>query len=121
MPWFAVVVLGALAGYISGLVGIGGGIVIVPALVYMAGMAQQTAQGTTLAMLLLPIGILGVWNYWSQGHVDWRMALLLSAGYVGGNWFGSGTALGLSPTDLKRIFAGFLLVVAAKLFWDAAH
>jgi uncharacterized protein len=121
MAWYWVVLVGSAAGYISGLVGIGGGVVIVPALVLVAGLSQQTAQGTTLAMLLLPIGILGVLNYMKAGHVDWRLALMLSAGYVVGSWFGSRLALSLSPAELKRVFAVFLLIMAGKLLWDAAH
>jgi uncharacterized protein len=121
MAWYWVVLTGGLAGYISGLVGIGGGVVIVPALVYMASLSQQTAQGTTLAMLLLPIGALAVWNYMKAGHVDWRLALMLSAGYVVGSWFGSKLALSLSAADLKRVFALFLLVMAGKLLWDASQ
>jgi uncharacterized protein len=121
MAWYWVVLVGSAAGYISGLVGIGGGVVIVPALVLVAGLSQQTAQGTTLAMLLLPIGILGVLNYMKAGHVDWRLALMLSAGYVVGSWFGSRLALSLSPAELKRVFAVFLLVMAGKLLWDAAN
>ena len=121
MAWYWVVLIGSAAGYISGLVGIGGGVVIVPALVYMAGLSQQTAQGTTLAMLLLPIGALGVWNYMRAGHVDWRLALMLSAGYIFGSWFGSKLALSLAPADLKRLFAIFLMLVAGKLLWDASQ
>ena len=120
MPWYLFAIVGAFAGYISGLVGIGGGVVIVPALIYMAGLSQQTAQGTTLAMLLLPIGALAVWNYMKAGHVNWSLALLLSIGYIAGSWFGSKMALSLNSTELKRIFAVFLVVVAGKLLWDSA-
>jgi uncharacterized protein len=112
------ILLGSTAGYLSGVAGIGGGIILVPGLVFLLGMTQQTAQGTTLAMLLLPIGALAVWTYWQKGHVDWSVAALLGLGYVGGSYLGARMAMTLSTTDLKRIFATLLVIVAIKLFWE---
>lgn len=107
--------LGLIAGAFSGLVGIGGGIIIVPALVYLFGFTQQTAQGTTLALLVLPIGILGAWEYYKQGHVDIRVALLICLGFVIGSLFGAKLALILPTAVLKKIFGGLLALVGFKI------
>lgn len=110
--------VGLAAGYMSGLVGIGGGLVIVPVLVYALGFSQQTAQGTTLFMFLFPIGILGVMQYYKAGHVDWRAALFICVTFVIGNFFGSKTALAVDQAMLKKIFGGIIIVLGIKmLFW----
>jgi uncharacterized protein len=118
--WSLIVILvGFLAGGISGLVGIGGGVIIVPALIYLIGASQQMAQGTTLAMLLLPIGFLAVMTYAKAGYVNWPVALLLGVGYIGGSWLGARFALSVSTGDLKRVFALLLLVMACKMLWES--
>ena len=107
--------IGAAAGSLSGLVGIGGGIILVPALVYFMGYSQHLAQGTTLALLLPPIGIFAAWNYYQKGFVDIRIAAFICIGFLVGSWFGSKGALALSPETLKRIFGVLLLVVGVKM------
>lgn len=107
--------LGLAAGALSGLVGIGGGIVIVPALVMFAGFTQQAAQGTTLALLVLPIGLLGAWEYYRQGYVDLRVAGLIALGFVLGSLGGARLAIGLPTLALKRIFGGALLLIGLKM------
>ena len=110
--------LGLAAGILSGLIGIGGGIIIVPALVFIFGFSQHQAQGTTLALLVPPIGILAAYNYYKAGHVDLRIALLLAIAFIAGSYFGSKLAIRLPQELLKKIFGIFLLLVAIKmLFW----
>ena len=112
-------VLGLFAGGISSLVGIGGGVLIVPALVFLFSASQKTAQGTSLAMLLPPIGLLAVINYHKAGFVDYKIAAILCISFVAGTYFGSKFALGLPDSIIKKIFAVFLMLVAARyLFFD---
>ncbi|HEX2684946.1 MAG TPA: TSUP family transporter, partial [Ferruginibacter sp.] len=84
-----IIVVGVAAGMLSGLVGVGGGIIIVPSLVYFLSFSQKTAQGTSLAMIMLPVGIFGVIQYYKQGHVDFRVVGFLAIGFVVGSIFGS--------------------------------
>jgi len=114
-----VILVGIVAGMLSGLVGIGGGLVIVPALVYFIGMSQHSAQGTSLGLILLPVGILGVLTYYKQGHVDVKLVALLAIGFIAGSYFGSKIALNLPQDTVKKIFACLMIVVALKmLFFD---
>ncbi len=106
--------LGLLAGILSSMVGIGGGIVIVPALVFLFGISQKMAQGTSLVMLLPPIGLLAVINYYKAGFVDLRLAGILIVAFVAGSYFGSKVALNLSELMLKRIFGVLLMLLAIK-------
>jgi uncharacterized membrane protein YfcA len=110
--------IGLAAGVLSGLVGVGGGIIIVPALVMVMGISQQSAQGNTLAMLMIPVGALAVLNYYRSGHIDWRIALLLAVGFIPGAWVGSKLALAIPALTLKRIFGVLLLLVAAKFLFN---
>lgn len=107
--------LGAGIGVISGLIGIGGGAFLIPALVYFYGLSQIKAQGTSLATLLLPIGALAFWTYYKAGHVDVRLALLIAAGFTVGGWVGGVWAQHLSPLVLRRGFAALLVLLALKL------
>lgn len=112
------VVLGLLAGYLSGLVGIGGGIIMVPVLVLFFGFTQHKAQGTTLALLMIPVGIFGVMNYHKTGNVDIKTALLLCCGFVLGSYLGSKTAISLSQDALRKIFAVLMVIVAIRMFFQ---
>lgn len=107
--------VGLVAGVLSGMVGIGGGIIIVPVLVYFLGMSQHTAQGTTLAMFLMPIGILGVFNYYKEGHVDVKVALIIAITFVLGSFVGSKVAIGLDQNVVKRIFGVIIFVISIKM------
>ena len=111
--------IGLGAGLLSGMFGIGGGIVIVPALVFVAAMAQKTATGTSLASLLLPVGALGAWQYYKAGALDMRAALLLAPGLLFGALIGAKIALQLPTRDLQRAFAIFLVVVAGRMWISA--
>ncbi|HXS37994.1 MAG TPA: sulfite exporter TauE/SafE family protein [Flavipsychrobacter sp.] len=112
-------VVGLVAGALSSFVGIGGGTVVVPALVFLFAMNQKMAQGTSLAMLLPPIGILGVYNYYKQGYVDLRVAGILCIAFVVGSYFGSKVVLEMDMSVIKKLFAVFLILIAIKyLFFD---
>lgn len=111
--------IGLAAGFMGGLVGIGGGVIIVPALVMLLGMNQHQAQGTSLMMILFPVGILGVLNYYKQGHVDIKYAGLLAIGFFIGSYLGSKYSLSLPQLTVKRIFAVVMMLLAIKiLFFD---
>jgi uncharacterized membrane protein YfcA len=115
------VLIGLSSGVLSGLVGVGGGIIIVPALVFFLGFTQHQAQGTSLGLLLLPVGILAVLNYYKQGHIDIKVVLIMSVAFVLGGWLGSRLALVLSEVLIKRIFAVVLFYAAFKMLgWDKA-
>ncbi len=107
--------LGVVVGIISGVVGIGGGAVLVPALVVFYGMTQRTAQGTSLAMLLLPTGIFACWEYYRAGQVHLKLALLVALGFALGGWVGGRWAQHLPELVLRRCFAALLLVIAIRL------
>ena len=110
--------IGLMAGILSGLVGIGGGIIIVPALVYFMSMSQQQAQGTSLAVLLLPVGILAVYYYYNAGFVDVKSALIISITFVVGGYIGSKIAISIDQSMLKKVFGIFLLLLSFKMiFW----
>ncbi len=115
------VMIGILAGMLGGMVGVGGGIIIVPALVFFLGFSQKMAQGTSLGILLLPVGLLGVIQYYKQGYVDLRVVLIISVGFFLGSLLGSKIALSLSQETVKKIFAIILILVAVKmLFFEKA-
>jgi uncharacterized membrane protein YfcA len=111
------IAIGLVSGMLSGMVGVGGGLVIVPALIYFLAFSQKEAQGTSLGILLLPVGILGVMQYYRQGYVDIKVVLLVSLGFVIGNFIGSKWALSLPEDKLKKIFAVFLLIIAVKILF----
>jgi uncharacterized membrane protein YfcA len=111
------VAIGLGAGVLAGMFGIGGGIVIVPALILLARYAPQTATGTSLAIFLFPIGLLGAWAYYKEGHVRVVPALLLALGVFCGSYFGAKIALHVSPLLLKRSFAVFLVLIAARMWF----
>lgn len=109
------IALGLLAGFASGLFGIGGGLIIVPVLVFAFGFSQHLAQGTTLAMMVPPIGIAAAWTYYQKGDVDIKVALLICVGFLVGSIFGARLATSISNELLGRIFGGAILVVALKM------
>jgi uncharacterized protein len=113
------IIIGLAAGTLSGLVGIGGGLIIVPCLVFILGFTQREAQGTSLGLLLLPVGILAVLNYWKQGYIDLRVVGIMCVTFVIGGWLGSKLALTLPQQTVKKIFAILLFYSAFKMLeWD---
>lgn len=113
--------IGVAAGILAGMVGVGGGLIVVPALVYMMGMDQHTAQGTSLAILLPPTGILAFWKYYQAGHVDLKVAGFVVIGVVIGGYFGGVWAQQLSGPMLRKTFALIMAVAAVKMWMDSGH
>jgi uncharacterized protein len=113
----AYVILGIIAGVLSGLIGIGGGIIILPALVFLFGFSQHSAQGTTLALLVPPIGILAAWTYYKQGYVDLKISGFICLGFLVGGLLGARFANGLSDIMLERIFGISLLLISLKMLF----
>ncbi len=111
--------IGLVAGLLSGLFGIGGGIVIVPALLFFGKMGQQTATGTSLGALLLPVGFLGAWQYYKGDHVEIVASLMVALGLFLGAYFGAKVGLSLNPLVVKKMFAVFLVLVAARIYFTA--
>jgi len=107
--------LGFLAGTASGLIGIGGGVIIVPALIFLFGFSEHQAQGTTLAMLVPPVGFLAAWTYYKQGHIDLKVAGIICIGFFIGGWVGAKVAVSLSDIALERIFGIALVLIAVKM------
>jgi uncharacterized protein len=115
------IVVGLAAGILSGLVGVGGGIIIVPALIFLLGFTQMQAQGTSLGLLLLPVGIFAVINYYKAGHIDLKVVGIMSLAFVAGGFIGSKLALTINQELVKKIFAVLLFYTAFRLLhWDTA-
>ncbi|MDO9340314.1 MAG: sulfite exporter TauE/SafE family protein [Bacteroidales bacterium] len=109
------IVIGIVTGAMAGMLGIGGAIIMIPALVFFMGFSQQMAQGTSLAVMLPPIGILAAYNYYKAGQVNIKFAIILVVAFLIGSYFGSKFALTLPQPLLKKIFGVLLLMVAAKM------
>jgi uncharacterized membrane protein YfcA len=111
--------LGLLAGFASSLVGIGGGLIIVPGLVFLFGFDQKMAQGTSLLLLSLPVAAAGAFTYYKTGNASWPAALLLGVGFLAGGFLGGKVATGLDTAVMKKVFAIFMILIAIKyLFFD---
>jgi uncharacterized membrane protein YfcA len=109
--------LGVTAGTFSGIIGIGGGIIIVPALVYFFGLTQHAAQGTTLALMVPPIGLLAAWSYYKQGYVDLKIAAFVALGFLVGGLIGAKISFKIPEAMLTKIFGFVMLGVALKLIF----
>ena len=112
---FILIAIGLLAGILSGFVGVGGGIVIVPGLVYMLGFSQHQAQGTSLFILSMPVVILATINYWKSGNVNWKFGLIIAATFILGGYIGSKLALKISPGLVKFLFGILMAYVSIRL------
>ncbi len=113
------IIIGIAAGTLGGLVGVGGGIIIVPALVYFMNFSQLQAQGTSLALIMLPVGFLGVMQYYKQGYIDFNMVIWLAVGFIAGSFLGSKISISLPQETVKKFFAILMLLIAVKmLFFD---
>ena len=109
------VLIGLFAGILSGFVGVGGGIIIVPALVFFLGLTQHQAQGTSLFVLSMPVVIFAVINYWKTDNVNWKFGLIVASTFVVGAYFGSKLSLKLSPGIVKLVFGILLAYVSIRL------
>jgi len=113
---FALMAIGLLAGILSGFIGICGGIVMISCLLLM-GFSQHQAQGTSLAVLVVPVTAAAVYNYYKEGYIDWRFAALIAVFFVIGGFFGSKLAISIDQKILKKIFGVILLIVAGKMIF----
>ncbi len=115
--FIVLVAIGLAAGVLSGFIGVGGGIIIVPALVFFVGMSQHGAQGTSLALMLPPIGILAVYDYYRAGEIDVPYAVVIGLAFIVGGFFGAKISLRLSPHLVKFIFGVIMLYVSVRMIW----
>ena len=114
---FLFLLLGLITGIFSGLIGIGGAIIIIPSLVLIFGMTQHMAQGTTLALMVPPIGLLAAWTYYKAGYVDFKVAALICLGFFVGGFIGARFVADISDLLLRRIFGVVLLLAALKMIF----
>ena len=112
------IVIGILAGLLSGVVGVGGGLIMIPLLVMLLGLSQHEAQGTSLAVMLPPIGVLAAINYHKEGFVRWEYSMIIAVTFIIGGYFGSRYAVVLKPEILKRVFGVVMLVGAFKMIFS---
>ena len=111
----SLVLIGVLAGILSGLVGVGGGVIMVPLLVLLLGFNQHQAQGTSLAVLVVPVTAVAVYTYHKEGFIDWRYVGIIALFFVIGGYFGSKIAVSLDQKMLKKVFGFILLLIAGKM------
>jgi len=115
MTFLILVVIGLAAGFLGGMIGLGGAIILIPALVMFLAMDQRMAQGTTIAIMLPPIGVFAAFNYYRAGYVNIKYALIIAVVFMIGGYLGSKVALNVPVNTLKKIFAVVLVAVAAKM------
>lgn len=111
------VLIGLIAGAFSGMFGIGGGLVMVPAMVFFLAMSQHSAQGTSLGVLVIPVAAVAAYNYYKAGELNVKFALIIAVSFVVGGYFGSKFSLGINEVLLKRIFGVLMLAMAVKLIF----
>ena len=116
--FIVLIIIGLLAGILSGLVGVGGGIIMIPLLIILLGLTQHQAQGTALFAMLPPIGILAAMNYFKQGFVKWEYAVVIALTFVIGGYFGSKLSLSLPPQTVRRVFGVVMLIGGFKLIFS---
>lgn len=113
----SLIIIGLLAGLLSGIMGVGGGVVMIPLMILLLGFNQHEAQGTSLAVLAVPVTFIAAYNYYGEGYVNWKYAALIAVFFVVGGFIGSKLAVNLDQKTLKRIFGAILLVIAVKMLW----
>jgi len=111
------ILIGLVAGILGGILGLGGGIIIIPALVFLLGFSQHQSIGTSLAVMLPPIGIFAAYNYYNAGYVNLKYALIVAVAFMAGSWLSSKFALSLPENTLRKIFSFLLLFMAIKMFF----
>ena|SRR5579859_7071121 len=111
------ILIGSTAGLLSGLIGIGGGVILIPALIFLLGFSQHMAEGTTLATMVPPIGILAAYAYYQNGQVDLKAAGFIALGFLAGGFFGAKSALQINSESLQKIFAVTLILIGIKMLW----
>jgi uncharacterized membrane protein YfcA len=114
----SLIIIGLIAGLLSGVMGVGGGVVMIPLMIFFLGFSQHEAQGTSLAVLAVPVTMLAAYTYYQEGHVNWRYAAVIAVFFVVGGYFGSKIAINVDQRMLKKIFAIILIVIALKMLFD---
>ena len=112
------ILIGLLSGVLAGVLGVGGAIIVIPALVFILGLTQHQAQGTSLAFMVPPIGILATWNYWKAGYVNWKFALVLALTFMAGAYLGSLFSVNMPDKILRKIFGILLLAASIKMLFS---
>jgi uncharacterized membrane protein YfcA len=113
--FLVLLIIGLAAGALSGVAGVGGGVIVIPALIFALGMTQFEAQGTSLAMMVPPIGIMAAYNYYQDGYINWKYALILALFFVIGSYFGSKFVLNIPQAAVKKGFAVFIILIGVKM------
>ena len=111
------ILIGLAAGDLGGMVGLGGGLIIIPALMMVLSLSAKEAQGTSVAVMLPPIGILAAMNYYKAGYVNMKYALIIAVAFILGGWLGSKLAIGLPDAVVKKVFAGVMVITALKMIF----
>ncbi|MCF8365543.1 MAG: sulfite exporter TauE/SafE family protein [Bacteroidales bacterium] len=111
------ILIGLIAGVFSGLIGLGGAVIMIPALIFFLGMSQYAAQGTSLGVMLPPIGILAAYNYWKAGELNLKYAMIIAGAFIIGGYFGSKFAMDIPVMTLRKIFAIALIILALNMFF----
>jgi len=111
------IIIGLMSGVLAGFLGVGGAIIVIPALIFILGLTQHQAQGTSLAFMVPPIGIFAAWNYWKAGYVNWKFALVLALTFMAGAYLGSLYSVTLPDKLLRKIFSVLLFFMAIKMFF----
>lgn len=112
------VIIGLISGMLSGVFGVGGAIIVIPALVFILGLSQHQAQGTSLAFMIPPVGILAAWNYWKAGQVNWKFALVLSLTFIVGAYIGSQVSVNIPDRILRKFFGLLMFLIALKMIFS---
>jgi uncharacterized membrane protein YfcA len=107
--------IGLVAGTLGGMVGLGGGLIIVPAMMYLLGADQKTAQGTSIAIMLPPIGLFAAINYYKAGYINVKYAAIIAVTFLLGGYLGSKLAIALPEAVIKKVFAALMIVTALKM------
>jgi uncharacterized membrane protein YfcA len=115
---FLLAIIGLIAGIFSGSLGVGGAIIVIPALVFFLGLSQHQAQGTSLAFMIPPVTLMAVVNYWKNGYVNWKYALILAFMFFIGAYIGSVISVSIPEKILRKIFGGLMLLVAFKMIFS---
>jgi uncharacterized membrane protein YfcA len=111
----SLIIIGLIAGLLSGVMGVGGGVVMIPLMIILLSFNQHQAQGTSLAVLAVPVTFLAAYNYYNEGYVNWKYAAVIAVFFVIGGFLGSKLAVNLSQNTLRKIFGGVLLLISIKL------
>lgn len=111
----SLVLIGLLAGFFSGTLGIGGSVIMIPLMILWINFSQHQAQGTSLAVLAVPVTLLAAFNYYKEGYVNWKYAAIIALTFIIGGYLGSKLAISINQMLLKKIFGGVLLIVALKM------